>query len=568
MVWLRKFLGGFFGLLALIFAIAAAGTIPTVIRQIHEDGLIASHADVPSSWQVWAVILLLLSRLILALPLPLAALFGVAWWKVTQKKAKARGWAIAASLATLLQALPLGVAGYYIWASGYSIWTRGDSAAPIGILSLGASLLLVGVVGLVAFLPRNALSQPGETPARPPRIAGDGTSGVLDIIALLTVVGGYYWGHDAWMRWGGSQHLQFVTGYLFWPLMLSALLTDVLIHECGHAIVGRALGMRLRAFIVGPFQWRFDSGRWMFRFLPSKMLSGGGAAALVPTNPKQSRWDEISMIAAGPFASLCTGMAMFAATFLVQGTGCERYWEFFSLVSIFGFLSFVVNLIPVRPGTFYSDGAQIYQLLSGGAWADYHRVVSLVSASSVTPIRPRDYDIEIIQRTTKCFGEGTQGIGLRLFAFDYFHDCGRIPEACRALTEADEIYDRTKPQVGANWTEVFVFGYAFLGRDAVAARRRWERMPATKAKELNSFYWLAKSALHWIEGSRGEAEEAWNKGYVLSQRLPTAGSSDFEREVFLELRRATNEPVEDVSTADDGTVLEPVVTEALLANPL
>jgi len=259
---------------------------------------------------------------------------------------------------------------------------------------------------------------------------------------------------------------------------------------------------------------------------------------------------------------------MFAATFLVQGTHYEPYWEYFSLVSTFGFISFVVNLIPVRPGTFYSDGAQIYQLLSGGAWADYHRVISLVSAGSVTAFRPRDYDIETIQRTAERFKDGSRGIGLRLFACDYFHDCGRITEACRALNEADNIYDQTMPKISVNWMKAFVFGYAFLGRDAAAARRWWERLPATKAKEMDSFYWLAKSALHWIEGSQHEAEDAWNRGYVLSLQLPKSGSSEFDRDTFLELRQAMNEPVEDVSVAHDRAVLDPVVSGAILASPL
>lgn len=561
MVWLRKFLGGFFCSLALVFAMVAASTIPSAISQIREGGLMPPHYDLSPLQLAGAVALLVLSRLILVLPGPLAILFGVAWWKVTQKKPGARGWAIAASLATLLQALPIGAAEYFFWAHGYS-------KSSFGILAVGGALSLVGIAGLVAFMPRDALSRPDELAAKRPRIAGDGTSGVVDIVALLIVAGGYYWVHHEWMRWGSGRQLPLVTGILFWPLLLFAVLTEVLIHECGHAFVGRALGMRLRAFIVGPFQWRVDSGRWKFRFLPGKMLSGGGATALVPTDPKQSHWDMIAMIAAGPFASLCTGMTMFAATFLVLGTRYEPCWEFFSLVSTFGFIGFVVNLIPGRPEALYSDGAQIYQIAAGGAWADYHRVVSLVSAQSVTALRPRDYDMDAIQRASKHFTEGLHGIGLRLFASDYFHDSGRIPEAFRALVDADEIYSRTNPQVSANWIKVFAFGYAFLGRDSAAARRWWERLPAAKTVELDSFYWLTKSALHWIEGSRSEAEEAWSKGYVLSEQSPRSGSSDFDRDTFLELRRAMDEPVEDDLVSTDETVLEPLVPEALPAGRL
>ena len=112
---------------------------------------------------------------------------------------------------------------------------------------------------------------------------------------------------NQWHRWGSEQHLPKMHGGLL--LVLLILLIVTLVHELGHAVVGTALGMKLRAFIVGPFQWHIRDGKWSFQFLPAKLFSMGGAAALVPTNPEQSRWNEIRMIAAGPAVNLCTGLA-------------------------------------------------------------------------------------------------------------------------------------------------------------------------------------------------------------------------------------------------------------------
>ncbi len=75
----------------------------------------------------------------------------------------------------------------------------------------------------------------------------------------------------------------------------------------------------------------------------------------------------------------------------------------------------------------------------------------------------------------------------------------------------------------------FVYRTAFLRRDAGAARQWWDRMEAKKPQHLGTDYWLAKSALLWIEGRKEEAREAWQKGDIQAQKLPAAGDYEFDR---------------------------------------
>ena len=183
----------------------------------------------------------------------------------------------------------------------------------------------------------------------------------------------------------------------------------------------------------------------------------------------------------------------------------------------------------MRPEALYSDGAQIYQLLRGGPWADLHRVRSVAASTLVTPLRPRDYDIEAIQRAERSFTRGPQGLLLRMYASSYFLDCGKIPQACEALAEAESIYKESASDIPAGLCMAFVFRTAFLGRDAVGARQWWERMKAKKPTHFGADYWLARSALLWVEGRKNEAHEAWDKGNILAQKLPAAGDYEFDR---------------------------------------
>ena len=133
---------------------------------------------------------------------------------------------------------------------------------------------------------------------------------------------------------------------------------------------------------------------------------------------------------------------------------------------------------------------------------------------------------------------GTQGLLLRLFAYLYFFDCGRIPEALQAMAEAESIYEQSPSGVPPELHAEFIFGNAFLKRDAATARLWWERMEASKPRGDSSDYWLARSALFWIENRVKEAREAWAKGNILAQQLPNAGAYEFDRYRFNQLGRA------------------------------
>jgi hypothetical protein len=365
--------------------------------------------------------------------------------------------------------------------------------------------------------------------AKPPRIAGDGTSGLLDGATWLLAIAGYFWGMSWWHRWGNAQHLSATYGYQSWLQILAAILIVIILHESGHVITGLALGMKLRAVIIGPFQWRIRDGRWKFQFLPAKCLSFGGAAGLVPTNPKQSRWREICMGAAGMLVNLLTGLIALFAALAAKGQPYERSWEFLAYFSAISLLAFATNLAPMRSETNYSDGARIYQLLRGGPLADYYRVLSLVGSTTVTPLRPRDFDIESIQRASLSFTQGRHALLLRLFASYYFLDCGKIPQANEEIAEAERIYLESATDIPAELHTDFIFSNAILSRDAAGARQWWERMEAKKPTHFGVDYWLAQSALFWIEGRKDDARAAWEKGNRLAHKLPAAGIYDFDR---------------------------------------
>ena len=128
-------------------------------------------------------------------------------------------------------------------------------------------------------------------------IPGDGTSNLLNraapLLLLFAGVAAFEW----WLKWIRTRHI--VTYHSNSYLILVCLLLSMLIvmlHELGHSAVGLALGMKLRAFAVGPFHWRIRDGQWEFQFEPLQILAERGATRMAPTVPKFPRWAYLLML--------------------------------------------------------------------------------------------------------------------------------------------------------------------------------------------------------------------------------------------------------------------------------
>jgi hypothetical protein len=485
----------------------------SILRTIHQSIPRAIH-------QRYALLLLLVPAVFTLF----AVVFGMAWGTVFKGRSSARGWGIAASL------INIAVSIWPIFLLPRSPW---------GSFSV---ILVIGVAGLVAFSRRLELSDSIAITHESLVIPGDGTNNfvnrAIQFLALLAFVGAYSW----WIGWLTTKGIS-IPHWNWYPTVVAIFLGLVIValHEFGHTTVGLLLGMKLRAFIVGPFQWRICDGKWEFRFEPKQILTPGGATGVVPAVTNFPRWAQLCMLAAGPFANVFTGVFALRGASVADGSSPVQAGGFLALFGAWSLVMSATNLVPLRTKDNYSDGAHIYQLLSNGPWADLHRAFSVAGSSLVTCLRPRNYDIQAIVRAGRAITQGRQGLLLRLLAYDHFLDLSRIPEAAEALGEAGSIYNQSASDIPAELLTAFVFGSAYIWRDAKLARQWWTHMEAKKPTRFNADYWRAASALHWIEGDLKEADEAWEKANALAQQLPQAGAYEFDRYCCSLLRKALDE---------------------------
>ena len=454
----------------------------------------------------------------------LGAIFALAWWTIKTSRPSARGWGIVASLINIL--LPILVLTRLSLRTGTLFWL-----IPIS-----------GIIGICLFLrrPEQIGSESQRQRTRP--IPGDGTNAIVNklpwVLGTLGSIAGYTW----CIRWCHDNGVPRTYGLSYYAQFTLILLAITLIHESGHAIAAWGVGMKIRAFVIGPFQFRMREAKWGFQFDLAQTFSANGATGAVHTNPHQPIWCDLFMIVAGPFANLATGILALCAVFLIEPASPLQAGGLLFLFGIYSLLAFATNLIPFRSGEQYSDGAKIYQLLAGGSFAALHGALSVVTSSLVSPLRPRDYNLELMERAAAGgAARGKQLMLLRMFCCHHFLDCGHLAEAALALTEAETIYHQYASEVPAELHTAFVFGNAYVKRDPAGARVWWQRMEEKKPTRLNGDYWLAHSALHWIEGDLYTANDSWHRGATIAKQLPEVGAYEFDRYRYVLLRQALDE---------------------------
>jgi hypothetical protein len=476
----------------------------------------------------------------ISLPLIFAIVFGVTWWSIR------KGWRSSRALGIVSSVILLVVGLYAV----FSNTLRHDLSNWLAQVLFG-SPAVAGLAGIVAFSRRRPQPTEAVTPKTLAPIAGDGTSRLLEkifptLVALLFMVFFHFW-----LLWCAQNSVPGYHNSFLWNLASVLLLVymAVFLHETGHALAAIYIGMKVRDFVMYPICWGHEDGRPRFRLNLKADRAGQawvGAAQATPELPL----GRLAIFTMGGVAmNLATGILAFIVAKLA---GPSSPLQAGGLLALYGGVSCVIGMGALVPRRYrarqgvrgmYSDGAQLYQLLSGGPWGDYHRAVLQSSSSLVTALRPRDFDVTLIERAAAAIAIGREGLQLQLMRHYYDLDRGEIDEAAKALQEASTIYDKSASDICPEPHTDLIFGAAMVLHDAVAAREWWERMEAKKPTRFNVDYWRAKSALAWIEGDLNGANEAWKKSNLEAQKLPHAGAYDFDRYLCALLRNAIDASV-------------------------
>lgn len=464
---------------------------------------------------------LVAKAVLLSIFLAVGSLFATAWWTVLRNRDSARKWAILASFVLALAGLLL----LY--------------AHPFTLIEKGWIPLLVGITGLVAFYRVGINHQQSQIPSAP--IPSDGTNAIVDklviVLAVLAVLGG----DSLWSRWAETHDLSQNLPSYFYVRFIVIVLLVIAFHESGHLFAALALRMKVIHVAIGPLDWSNSFGKKKIRMHAGFRSWLRGQTLVAPKDTQGFRERKILQVAAGPFVSIATGLIASGGVMMSAGSSWEDSWLILSKFATISLALGLFNLVPFRIGAGYSDGAKLLQLLSSGLWCRYQLLLGMTYASTVTPIRARDFDINTIHEAAGSVARGHDEVFMHLCAYAYFLDRGELSNAASALMTTTRFCRESSVPVPTDWLSVFVFGDALVRRDPVAARTWWQKLELQKGARIADEVWTSYSALLWIEGRRDEAEEAWHKADQWARELTNSGFAEGERNAVLLLRRAMDE---------------------------
>ena len=542
---LRKIVLGLLWVVPFVYGIAAV-SLPFAIYRLISEPAYGYQNMSESEYQV----LLFLLRAVLILlgisPLALCITSAITLLQYHRRKPGTRIWAIACGAAFLASAIPL------IAAAAVIIHYSGFGRSEAFVLVLPAAHLAAGILIISAFFPRNSVSELLSVETPPARVKGDGTSRISSILVVVFIVASLWFINFKISGWAEEQGLERASGFLGDQLsFFGALLIATIFHELGHIAAGLSFGMRLLSVRIGPFHVEIKEGKWKFVAPTSwKCLLQGGVRIIPPGPSEYRKSDAIWTAAGGPLASLITGGMTLLFLLTAKGSAYEPAWQLMGYVTSLSAVFFLANLIPVREAAAYSDGARIYQVVTGHVMEDYRRILATQEAGKIGPTRPRDYDIALIERTASNGDLAPHLVAyLHLVAADYYFDCGRFEDAIAELSKAEPLV----AGMGELWKEnceAMVLRAVSFSQDREMAEKWWERGLNAKPfdrKEESEFGILAYCV---IENRLKEAEDIWQRQMERTNRLPDNGERAFDLHYLDRLRKLMDNAPETAGGED------------------
>jgi hypothetical protein len=184
-------------------------------------------------------------------------------------------------------------------------------------------------------------------------------------------------------------------------LAIPAFFVVVGVHEAGHAVAGALVKFDFRMYVVGPFMWDKEATGWKFKWNKNVNLSGGMVICLPTTSENLAKRFSIYVLG-GPvasviFAALAYSVRLAAEALNVSGSPVLDFIALlFGVLTFLSVIIFMMTIIPLHIGGFYTDGARALRFLRGGDTGRFEVLLMTTMFSSCGGVRPSLLNIDEI----------------------------------------------------------------------------------------------------------------------------------------------------------------------------
>ena len=300
--------------------------------------------------------------------------------------------------------------------------------------------------------------------------------------------------------------------------LLAAINAALLLHEGGHAIAARLVGLKVQLVQAGAFVFdRREDGRLRPR-LGLMTLSGVTYSTLRSwTGVERFRRSFRTSVAGGPIGSVVGflgGVATLVIVARVAGANQPRWAGFVEVGSLISLYLAVMNLVPKRnKAGLYSDGAQLkrWRPFVADSVAERPWIPIVAAAHFSIERRPQEWDAEIVRLLESSTADPELGGFAAAFLAFRALDVGEPALAGKWLQHAiDQHQLRSGEELNAAGLHVALAATIYEGawrRDADAARR-WIMISRSATPREAWLHQVAVAALHWADGKPWHVDRA------------------------------------------------------------
>ncbi len=219
---------------------------------------------------------------------------------------------------------------------------------------------------------------------------------------------------------------------MVFPVLLLVIFCVIAIHELGHVAAGLLMDFEFKLITVGPFMVQKEGTSVQFKWNKNLNIAGGLALCIPKTTDNITR-KFMFFAAGGPLASLLLAVFAYLLTWAISYDNQIfirfMFHVFFSMVAIFSLAIFLLTVLPMKSGGFYTDGARILNLWRGGYQAKIEAVLLQVTSQLFAGTRPKQIDILPIQEAVEYPIDAPFKAYLHAFLYYHYLDIHLIEQA-------------------------------------------------------------------------------------------------------------------------------------------
>ena len=345
--------------------------------------------------------------------------------------------------------------------------------------------------------------------------------------------------------------------FTIFAILFVIIVLAVAIHEAGHFIAGKAVGLKFYMLSVGPVKFQLRGERIRLE-LNKNLNMVGGLTIMLPEigQFKETESAQFWYLAGGIIANIITSIMLFVlvAVLIVNSLVLPESLLTYTLytTAFINMLIGVTALIPSNSGALESDGTQLLDLHRGGIKSVIKQRIMALLVSIWNGGRPREMNKAEIDNLLELTQSNTDSnaLSIRLLAFGYHLDNGEIDLAESFLDEVIECVKQQKNIMieGTVYSEK-AFVLAAFRRDSETAQLFLDKAKKGYTEEFTIA--KAEAAILLLNSKIEEAIDRAKEGLIAAEESISKGSSVFEIEMLTAL---SNGKLPDLKQANQNAV--------------